>query len=290
MKIPEFFRNRKIRPGVSTSKAFSYYLVYLIASNTHILSIWLSRKISVFPAGDTWMSILSSCAQIIAGLYGITLAGFTFFLSRIDALMISDATVDYIVGSIKTRFKYLIGYITFNVLMTLLISMVLMYLPVPAPEDTTFWYRFFCNEFLLFMATSICLILYYSLLVVNPSCIEKEAGKLKKRMDGRFTQPGNAMGFINLYDQIEQHCNRLIPPNVLHQLHENKGRFFELTLELLEEQKLLPKKLLQDIMQIHRYYECTVNCSPMRVSQRMCTLAEQTLHTLRKIHDPNSEV
>ena len=94
--------------------------------------------------------------------------------------MISDATVDYIVGSIKTCFKYLIGYITFNVLMTLLISMVLMYLPVPAPENMSFWYRFFCNEFLLFMATSICLILYYSPLVVNPSCIEKEAGKLKK--------------------------------------------------------------------------------------------------------------
>lgn len=287
MKISDFFRKRHIRPGVSTGKAFSYYLVYLIASNTHILSIWLSRKVSVFPAGDTWMSILSTCAEIIAGLYGITLAGFTFFLSRIDALMLSDATVDYIVGSIKTRFKYLIGYITFNVLMTLLISMVLMYLPVPAPEDTTFWYRFFCNEFLLFMATSICLILYYSLLVVNPNCIEKEAGKLKKRMDGRFTHPGNAMVFIDLYDRIEQHCNRLIPPNVLHQLHENKGRFFELTIELMEEQKLLPKKLLQDIMQIHRYYECSVNCSPMRVSQQMCTLAEQVLYTLQETHDPN---
>jgi len=168
--------------------------------------------------------------------------------------------------------------------------MVLMYLPVPAPEDTTFWYRVFCNEFLLFMATSICLILYYSLLVVNPGCIEKEAGKLKKRMDGRFAQPGNAMGFIDLYDQIEQHCNRLIPHSVLHQLHENKGRFFELTLALLEEQKLLPKKLLRDIMQIHRYYECTVNCSPMCVSQQVYSLAEQTLHTLREIHSPNGRV
>ena len=42
----------------------------------------------------------------------IVIAGYTFFMSRIDALMATDATLDYIVGSVKMRFKSLIWYIT----------------------------------------------------------------------------------------------------------------------------------------------------------------------------------
>lgn len=73
---------------------------------------------------DCWLTyqwipiVVSTCAQIIAGLYGITMAGYTFFLSRIDALIASDATLDYIVASIKRQFKSLIWYITMNAPLT----------------------------------------------------------------------------------------------------------------------------------------------------------------------------
>lgn len=74
--------------------------------------ILVSGKENLFPDNDALMTVISCCAQIIAGLYGIMLAGYTFFMSRIDALMATDATLDYIVGSVKMRFKSLICYIT----------------------------------------------------------------------------------------------------------------------------------------------------------------------------------
>ena len=229
------------------------------------------------------MNIVGTCSEIIAGLYGITLAGYTFFLSRIDALSASDATLDYVVASIKSRFKYLIWYITANVLMTLLTSIVLMYAPVPAGEKIGFFYRLFCNEFLLFVVFSIVLILYYSILVIDPNCIAKEARRLQKKLGGRFSAPGNAVEYIALYDRIEERCNSLLPKTVLNQLHENKGKHFELTLELLEEQHILMKPLIQELTRIHRYYECVVNSSPMRVSQDMCHTAKKALAYLDQI-------
>lgn len=33
--------------------------------------------------------------------------------------------------------------------------------------------------------------------------------------------------------------------------------------------------LLLKVRRIHRYYECTVNCSPMTVTKEMCALAQQ---------------
>lgn len=265
-------------------KALSFYIIPLSMTIGQGFVFWLSTKVSLFPGSNTFLSIVSTCSEIIAGLYGITLAGYTFFLSRIDSLCASDSTLDYVVSSIKNRFKYLIWYITSNVMMTLLISIVLMYSPVPSSERIGFFYRLFCNEFVLFMVFSTALILYYSILVIDPNCIEKEALKLKRKLGGKFGTPGSAVEFIVLYDRIEQVCNNFLPKPVLHQLHENKGKHFELTLELLEEQHLLGKSLLQDLTRIHRYYECVVNCSPMQVTQEMCLLAKKVLSNITELH------
>ena len=253
-----------------------------IMLGVQVLVVILSSKVALFPGVDVMQSIIGTCAEIIAGLYGITMAGYTFFLSRIDALSASDSTLDYVVGSIKNRFKYLIWYITSNVMATLFLSIVLMYAPMPTGEEIGFVYRLICNEFLVFMVFSISLILYYSVQVIDPNCICKEAAKLKKRLSRGNHLPGSASEFIALYDYIEETCNAMLPPAVLRQLHENKGRHFELTLELLEEQKLLPTALIQDLTRIHRYYECMVNASPMSVSQEMCSLAGKALSFLEQ--------
>lgn len=238
--------------------------------------IWLSAQESLFPGADVFHSIVTTCSEIIAGLYGTTLAGYTFFLSRIDALMASDTTLDYVAANIKRRFKYLIWYISFNVLVTLFISIVLMYVPVPTGGQSSYFYRLFCNEFVLFLGFSIVLILYYSVSVVNPKCVEKEAAKLKRRLCRRGPA-GSTAEFITLYDRIETVCNNLIPAAVLNQIYENKGKRFAYTIDLLREQNTLKPPLLADISRIHHYYECMINSAPLCVDDEMCILAKKVL-------------
>ncbi len=278
--ITKILHSKASEYGKRAAKAMSIQMISFAMVAGQILTFGLSANEGLFPGNEALMNIVSTCSQIIAGLYGITLAGYTFFLSRIDALSASDATLDYVVGSIKSRFKYLIWYITANVLMSLLISIILMYTPAPAGEQISFFYRLFCNEFILFVVFSIALILYYSILVVDPNCISKEAGKLKRKLGGRFSANGNAVEFIAIYDRIQLQCNAMLPEAVLNQLHKNKGDHFELTLELLEEQHRLPKPLLLDLRRIQRYYGCTINCSPLSVSEEMCILARRAVSFL----------
>ncbi len=269
--------------GETAVKAISIQHLLITSVVAQILVFWLSTQGSLFPGEETMKSIAGTCAEIIAGLYGLTLAGYTFFLSRIDALMAADTTLDYVVTSIKNRFKYLIWYITLNVLMTLMISMLLMYCPAPENVDYAFYYRLFCNEFVVFLGFSVVLILYYSILVVDPNCLEKEARKLKRRISRGAFSTGNAVEFISLYDRIETHCNRMLPTNVLNQIHENKGKRFEYTIELLQEQKLLSVTLTNDLNRVHRYYECAINCTPLSVSMEMCVLARHVLEYLEQM-------
>lgn len=283
MLLKKRFQEDTAKHGGFAFKIMSFHTITVITVVSHVLAIWLSTKISIFPGADVFQSIVSTCAQIIAGLYGITMAGYTFFLSRIDALMASDATLDYIVSSVKRRFKYLIWYITFNVLMALFISIFLMYCPVPTESDHAFYYRLFCNEFVLSLGFSIVLILYYSILVIDPNCLEKEAAKLKKKLSRPIGSAGNTAEFIALYDRIEAHCNHMLPASVLNQIHENKGKRFEYTIELLFEQNIMAAPLVHDLKRIHRYYECVVNCTPMTVTQEMCLLAKRVLTFLEQI-------
>ena len=269
--------------GNEFAKVLSVPIIAVLMIVSHIGVLIISSQESLFPGYEAMMTIVTTSAQIIAGLYGITLAGYTFFLSRIDALAASDCTLDYVTACIKNRFQYLIWYITGNVLLAMLVSILLMCCPMPESPNWGFLYRLICNAFILSVVFSIGLILYYSILVIDPNCIEKEAAKLKRKIGGRFAVPGNAVEFVSLYDRIEQRCNALLPENVLSQLHENKGKRFELTLELLEEQHPQLRPLINDLTRIHRYYACVVNCSPFSVSKEMCLLAGRALEFLEQI-------
>lgn len=148
--------NREVETqGEAVLKMASMQTIFMATIAAQIAVLVLSAKADLFPGTDALMSIITTCSQIIAGLYGITLAGYTFFLSRIDALSVSDATLDYVVRSIKNRFKYLILYITFCVLMALMFSIGLMYCPVP--EKTGYGYRLICKMSLyLFPLSPLC--------------------------------------------------------------------------------------------------------------------------------------
>lgn len=278
--------NRNRNRNNLAAKVVTGYVLTVGTTALHLLAAVLSSRVSLFPGTDALSNIVSTGAEIIAGLYGITAAGYTFFLSRIDALTTQDATLDYIVESLKNRYKYLMWFISGNVLCTLFVSIFLMYYPAPTQENYTFFYRFFCNEFVISMASSLILIIYYSLQVVNPNAISKEAQRLKKRISRSLTPSGNVITFISLYDRMEQLCSERIDPRVLSQVQDNKGRHFEYTISMLIPADPRLGLLVSDIVRVHRYYECTVNCSPMTVNREMCDLAMRLCAALEQLPAP----
>jgi len=90
------------------------------------------------------------------------------------------------------------------------------------------------------------------------------------------------MEFILLYEKIVTECNERIPAPVLQNLQSNKGARFELTLELLREQKVFPLSIFYEINRIHRYYECAVNCRKIEISMEMYLSAKRIVEYLNQ--------
>lgn len=268
-------------------KIFSYHILHLIAIISHIAAVQLSMVESLFPGHDAMVNIVGTFAEIIAGLYGITLASYTFFLSRIDTLTAEDTTLEYVADSIKDSYKYLIWNITTNVVLVLLISGGLLYLP-PVVGTTSFFYRLFFNEFLLFWIHSTILILYYSVNVVAPNCLEKQAEKLKKKLVDPKGNDGNVYDFLSLYERIVCHCETLIPEEILVPMQAQKGRRFSCTLELLKGKTQISDAIWENLLKLYRYHSCVVNCNTIFVKQEMCDLAQTTLEQLQQPPDHTS--
>ncbi len=267
---------KKKRPPIRSIQIIGWSMLL-----SHLLFIWISTRYSIFPGYDALMNIVGTMAQIIAGLYGVTMASYTFFLSRIDGLCAQDTTLDYIAAGLKRRFKLLIWFISGNVLAALLISLVLLYCPAPTEADHVFFYRLFCNEFLLALCYSIGLILYYAIEVINPNALEKEAGKRKRGLSPGNT--GDPLEFLALYGKIVDACNSRIAEGVLAQIRENKGNRFGYTLALLPRSAPELKEQMPGLYRIHWYYECTINTSPLTVSREMCALARKMAEALEPL-------
>ncbi len=271
-------------------KLLTFHTLTCITVAMHIAMLLFSLRYSLFSSVDALLSMLSSFAEIIAGLYGTTLASYTFFLSRIDGLMTADTTLDFVVSGVKRKFKYLIWHITFNVLMTLLVTAVLMLMPIPEGGGYLLLYRVFCNEFVVFLGTSVWLILVYSILVINPKSIEKEAAKRKKKLSPEPCTPGNVTEFISLYSRIQDVCQAMVPPEVLDQIRENKGNRFTYTIALLPQLRPELASVFPELEQVHQYYVCMINCSPLQVSQEFCDRARALLLQLTQEPEAAPEV
>lgn len=265
--------------GEITVKAASLQYFLFVGLVSQLCILWLSRQAQLFPGAEVFQQLVSTSAEIVAGLYGITMASYTFFLSRMDSSSATDATLDYVIAHLKNRYKYLAWYITATTAATLGISVIIMYYPAESGTIPQFSYRLICNEYILFLAFTVVMILYYSVTVISPSCIEKEARKLRGKLS-RDTSYGSTVEFIALYDQIETACCQLLPCEVVKQLRDNKGNRFELIVDLLSEERPHLRPVIADLLRIHRYYSCTVNCKPMRVSEEMCISARYVLNVL----------
>ena len=269
----------KMKSARKFSRIPLIYYLHQLTILSHIAVIFGSMNDRFFPTQDNLLQILSTGSEVIAGLYGITLSGYVFFLSRIDGLASSDVTLEDVVYDMKQRYKYMIWGISINVLMALIGCGVIQYYPTDSGIISDYFYRLICNEALLFMFSSVIFIFYYTLSVINPRSLEKAAINLKKKLS-RDTITGDISQFFADYEKIDVRCMELL--NHETQAHLNRIGHCNSALvhDVLREQGNVNHHLLDDIVSLRRYHNCLLHCKQMTVSQEMCDLAKNVLEKL----------
>lgn len=232
---------------------------------------------------DAVGSVMSSCCEMLAGMYGITLTGYIFFADRFQDTSRDDESLYDIVQALLLRYNHMAGAIS----LLCLIGIVLGEGIVLYGSNTLLplWlYRFWVDETLLLFFITFNVILYFVISVLDPQKVSRISSQ-KKRKLSEDPSVGNAQEFMSDWRAIEE---------ALYQLREKlissvrfvpgsgrgKPEMIRL-LDVLRNYGRISNSLWQKLNKLRLYYNMAIHDPDPQVSSEMCQMAKEVLAELQ---------
>ena len=232
---------------------------------------------------DAVSSVMSTCSEVLAGLYGITLTGYIFFADRFKDTSRDDESLYDAVQALLIRYNHLAGFISLMCLIcTVMAEGIVLYgtnTLLPAR-----FHRFWINETLLLSFGTFNLILYFVISVLDPHKVER-ISKQKKTKISEDTTAGDIEEFMAVWGEIEDNLLALREELI------SKMRFIPganakgkpqmvQTLEILRNYGRINMNLWRKLDKLRQYHNLSLHDANMAVSQEMCDLAKNVLSEL----------
>ena len=235
-------------------------------------------------APDAVSSVMSTCSEVLAGLYGITLTGYIFFADRFKDTSEDDESLYDAVQALLIRYNHMAGIISLMCLFCILLAegIVLYGTNTLLPQGL---HRFWINETLLLSFCTFDLILYFVISVLDPHKVNRISGQNKSKISND-TATGNLQEFMAVWGEIENNLYalreellsnmRFIPGS-----GNGKPQIIQ-TLEVLRNYGRINYNLWRRLDKLRQYHNWSLHDVNMAVSQEMCDLAKEVLEELKK--------
>ena len=233
---------------------------------------------------DAVSSVMSTCSEVLAGLYGITLTGYIFFADRFQATSREDESLYDAVQALLIRYNHMAGFISLMCLVCIALAEgIVLYgsntlLPV--------WlHRFWINETLLLCFCTFDLILYFVISVLDPHKINRISNQKKTTLSGDAAQ-GDPEEFMEVWGQIEDNLLNLREELIKKMrfvpgANRTKPQIVQ-TLEILRNYGRINMNLWRKLDKLRQYHNLSLHDLNMAVTQEMCDLAKDVLAELEK--------
>lgn len=235
-------------------------------------------------APDAVSSVMSTCSEVLAGLYGITLTGYIFFADRFRDTSQDDESLYDAVQALLIRYNHMAGFISLMCLVcTVLAEGIVLYgTNTLLPRGL---HRFWINETLLLCLCTFDLILYFVISVLDPHKVKRISSQKKAKLSEDKTT-GDPEEFMAVWGEIEDNLLALREELV------SKMRFIPganakgkpqmvRTLEVLRNYGRISHSLWRKLDQLRQYHNLSLHEVNMAVSQEMCDLAKNVLAELK---------
>lgn len=147
--------------------------------------------------------LYSTSAQVLAGIYGLTLTGFIFFRNELSREESSDESIKEVIESLKKRYFKLLLFITVLSIFTLLLCNFIIL--IESGEKTIFK-TIAMNVAQSSFVVSLIMIAYFIFDVITPDRIEKASLTLQQILDPsdkKFIR-GDFEEFLKNFNEIER--------------------------------------------------------------------------------------
>lgn len=224
---------------------------------------------------DAVSSVMSTCSEVIAGMYGITLTGYIFFADRFQDTSRDDESLYDAVEALLLRYNHMASIISILTLICVMMNEgIVLY---GSNQILPQWaHRFWISEALLLSFMTFNFIMYFVISVLDPKKISRISAQRKAEISKDQTS-GDREAFMADWAAIEK-CLRDLLENLFSTLYfvpgsRHKPEMIH-TLETLRNYGRIGPSLWKNLEKLRQYHNLTLHDPTMDVSGEMCDLAK----------------
>lgn len=230
-------------------------------------------------------NVLTSGAEVVAGLYGLTLTGYIFFLDRLQQKAVDDELLEDIISLLKKRYHNMVLLLSGLCFVAIFLTFCFIIYNTESNILPVYIYQFWGYETLLLVIIALLFNIYFVITVVDPDKIPRISLKYKQKFSSSETELGSLQEFLQDYEDIE---NLLIEKSsgiAVSQIGTNPWKALKHLngKERIEIRKIVSDPLLKNLTQLSQYYSYMVFSQEMTVTKEMCQLAKEVKEELSKI-------
>ena len=233
---------------------------------------------------DAVSSVMSTCSEVLAGLYGITLTGYIFFADRFKDTSEADESLYDAVQALLLRYNHMAGFISLMCLVCIILAEGIVLYGTNALLSVGA-YHFWVNETLLLCFCTFDLILYFVISVLDPHKVNRISNQKKSKIS-EDAAAGNPEEFMAVWNEIEENLFSLreeLAGRIRFIPGAGKGKPQVVqTLEVLRNYGRINHNLWRKLDKLRQYHNWCLHDVNMAVSQEMCDLAREVLTELEK--------
>lgn len=265
---------------------YPYFIGILLISIISVIAQIMLILDCIFPlmvhTTDAVSSVMSTCSEVIAGLYGITLTGYIFFADRFQDTSNEDESLYDAVQALLLRYNHMAGIISVLCLICIVSAeaIVLYGTNTLLPQGI---YRFWVNETLLLFFWNFNFILYFVISVLDPHKVSRISSQKKARLS-IDKNAGDSTAFMADWKAIEE-ALYILRENLIRSVRfvpgasRNKPEMIRV-LDTLRNYGKISNGMWQKLNKLRQYYYLTLHDPNATVSAEMCTLAKDVLAEL----------
>ncbi|EKB1953141.1 TPA: hypothetical protein NGT43_001379 [Vibrio parahaemolyticus] len=227
--------------------------------------------------------LYSTSAQVLAGIYGLTLTGFIFFRNELSREEFDDDTLTDAVERLKSRYFKLLIFITGQTLISLLLSNLVISIE---SDDNRLLVTLLMNVTQVSYVVNLGVIAYFIFDVIAPKRIERASRDLQKEVEPDLDKEakGSLENFLKNFNQIEyilQKYGQAFQQDFNNKYSKHRRRMSNVRLAevILQAEKIDPK-LFDELRQLITLRNSIVHGASPTVSESMVNKSHEILVSL----------
>lgn len=281
-------RHTNEKNTLADSSRFSKIILAALILAT-ILSAALSKFTDtyIFFNDNQLLYLFSAMAQVIGGVFGLTLTTYVFFVDKFKESARDDATYYDATVALLNRYFHILILIAITCGSTIFFSIIGMLIL----HNQNIIYPFIINEGVLLFLIGVSAILVFGVMLLDPEKLDKEIAVMKKKAEEYYQNTsGNAPGdlgeFLKIYNMLErliinfasayaeeqQYSHHAFRPQIIQSL-----RSFGIN-------EIINGALSKEINELRMFRNGLVHGVDVTVSQTICTRIKQIYDTLNNAY------